>query len=82
MSPNRARLLSLLRSLTLRDRVMLINMLLYFLVGGTLLFRAFFRHAAWPAYLIGILFLLAGGHRFYFIYKVFMRSPGPEGSLK
>lgn len=62
---------------------MLINMFLYFLVGGTLLYRAFFRHAAWPAYLIAVLFILAGSYRFYSLYKALMRIPvDPEASLK
>ncbi len=82
MGQNKA-LLSLLRSSTLRDRIMLINVLLFFWIGGAILYRAFFRHASWLAYLIGFGFLLFGSYRVYLFYKVLSRSGrGAEASGK
>lgn len=54
--------------LTVRDYFMLVNMVLFFAAGGTLLYRAFHRNAAWLAYVMGALFIFAGGYRFYLFY--------------
>lgn len=78
MLQNKERILATLRSLTLRERVLMINMFLYFFVGGTLLYRAFFRHASWPAYLIGFLFLMIGSYRVYLFCKAL--SKGGDGA--
>ncbi|MFY9270277.1 MAG: hypothetical protein WAO55_11090 [Candidatus Manganitrophaceae bacterium] len=79
MLKNKGRLLTFLRSLTFRDRLMLMNMFLFFSVGGTTLYRALFRHAPWPAYLIGVGFILAGAYRFSLVYHVFV---GPTKRAK
>ncbi|NKE69789.1 hypothetical protein [Candidatus Manganitrophus noduliformans] len=76
MLHNKERIMATLRSLSLRDKVLMINMFLYFAVGGAILYRAFFRHASWPAYLIGSLFLLIGSYRFYLIYKALSKGGG------
>ena len=55
--------------LTVRDYIMLVNMVLFFAAGGTLLYRAFLRNAAWLAYVMGALFIFAGGYRFYLFYN-------------
>lgn len=71
-------IITTLRSLSLRDKVLIINMFLYFVVGGAILYRALSRHAAWPAYLIGSLFLLMGSYRFYLFYKALSKQGGGE----
>jgi hypothetical protein len=76
MFQNREHLITLLRSLSLREKVLMINMFLYFLVGGAILYRAFFRHASWPAYLIGFTFLLIGGYRLCIVYKTLTKGDG------
>lgn len=76
MLQNKEQMMTTFRSLTLRDRVLMINMFLYFIVGGAILYRAFFRSASWPAYLIGSLFLLIGSYRFYLIYKALSKGGG------
>ena len=43
----------------------LINMALALGVGGILLVRAILREAPWPAYLMGVGFLVFGGYRLY-----------------
>ncbi len=74
MLQNKAPMMTALRSLTLRDKVLIVNMFLYFVVGGAILYRAFFRHASWPAYLIGSLFLLIGSYRFYLVYRALAKG--------
>lgn len=54
--------------LSIRDYFMLINMVLFIVAGGTLLYRAVRHNASWLAYLMAGLFLLAGGYRFYLFY--------------
>lgn len=76
MAQNNSSLLTFLQTLTLREKVLMVNMALYFLVGGTILYRGFFRHAAWPAYLIGSAFLLMGSYRFYLFYKALTKTAG------
>lgn len=78
MLQNKAYLITALRSLTLREKILTINILLYFCVGGGILYRAFFRHASWPAYLMGSIFLLLGSYRFYMVYKALAKGGGPE----
>jgi len=76
MAPNRERIITTFRSLTLRDKVLVINMFLYFVVGGAILYRAFFRSASWPAYLFGFLLLLMGSYRFYLVYRALSKGGG------
>lgn len=64
------RLQSLFAEFGFRDYLMLINMILYLAVGGVLLYRAVSLNASWLAYLIGAVFLSAGGYRVYLICKV------------
>ncbi|MDC4227419.1 MAG: hypothetical protein MPW15_25080 [Candidatus Manganitrophus sp.] len=79
MLHNKENIITTLRSLSLRDKVLIINMFLYFVVGGAILYRALSRHASWPAYLIGSLFLLMGSYRFYLFYKALSKQG--EGRL-
>ena len=74
MLQNKDCLIAMIRSLTLREKVLTINVILYFCLGGGILYRAFFRHASWPAYLIGFAFLMMGGYRCYLIYRAFTKG--------
>jgi uncharacterized membrane protein HdeD (DUF308 family) len=49
---------------------MLINMVLFIILGATILIRALARNASFLAYLMGAGFLFAGGYRLYLIYKM------------
>ncbi|GEM_PF-6505900 len=74
MLQNKERIIRTLQSLPLREKVLAINILLYIFVGGGILYRALFRNASWPAYLIGIAFLSMGMYRFYLFYKALTRG--------
>jgi hypothetical protein len=74
MFQNKERIMTTLRSLTLREKVLIINMFLYFFVGGSILYRAFYRHASWPAFLIGFAFLMIGSYRFYLFYRALTKE--------
>lgn len=52
-----------------RDILMLINMILFFVLGAALLIRAPIRNASLSAYLMGCGFLFAGGYRLYLFFK-------------
>lgn len=61
------------RPLTWRDRLALVNMVLFICVGGLLLVRSFTQGASLWAYLMGGLFLLAGGYRFFLVFSILKR---------
>ncbi len=58
-----------MQRLTWIDYGRLLNMALALLAGGIMLYRAVVRDAPWPAYLMGGLFLLFGGHRLVLLLK-------------
>lgn len=58
-----------------RERWMAVNMVLFGLTGVVLLYRAVARGGRWPAYLIGLLLLLACGHRFL-LFRRFVWKAG------
>lgn len=64
--------LSLVGQLTWRDYYMLVNMILFLVVGGLTLYRAFSQHAPWMSYLMGVGFIFAGGYRLYLFYKTLL----------
>ena len=65
--------------MTFRDKMMLVNMVLYFFVGATLLIRSFLQGGLGLAYGIGCGLLLAGLYRGALVLRVLkqMRSTGP-----
>jgi hypothetical protein len=56
--------------MTWRDRLMLMNMLLFLVIGLAILVRSAQHDAPWPAYAFGTGCLVAGGYRLYMVYKV------------
>jgi len=48
---------------------MAVNMVLFGLAGVVLLYRAVARSGRWPAYLMGLGLLLAGGHRLFLFHR-------------
>ncbi len=53
-----------------RDVLMLINMVLFLILGATILMRSPGQKASWPAYLMGFGFLFAGLYRLYLVYSI------------
>jgi hypothetical protein len=66
--------LSLPGQMRWRDYFMLANMVLFIVVGGLMLYRAFSQNAPWMAYLMGSIFVFAGGYRLYLFYNVLVRK--------
>ncbi len=62
--------------LTFREVLMLVNMVLFIILGAAMLIRAPLKNASFLAYLMGCGFLFAGGYRLYLVYKT---SVGPKG---
>ncbi|MBI3359014.1 MAG: hypothetical protein HY037_05500 [Nitrospirae bacterium] len=52
-----------------RDVLMLVNMVLFLILGATILIRASAHKASLLAYLMGCGFIFAGGYRLYLIYR-------------
>jgi len=59
---------------TWKDYYMLVNMVLFLIVGSITIYRAFFQHAHWLVYLMGLGFLSAGGYRLYLFYQTLLRK--------
>ncbi|HEY5600385.1 MAG TPA: hypothetical protein VIK48_06805 [Candidatus Manganitrophaceae bacterium] len=57
------------QKLTLRDRLMLVNMVLFFVIGCLILYRALSRNGPWLAHGMGVLFISTGGYRLYLLRK-------------
>lgn len=72
--PNTKEGRSLPAQMTGRDYVMLANMVLFIVVGGLMIYRAFSQNASWMPYLMGLGFILAGGYRLYLFYNVLLRK--------
>ncbi len=53
-----------------RDYMMLINMVLFIVIGGIMIYRSVALGASLIAYLLGAGFIAYGGYRFYLLYKV------------
>lgn len=68
--PNKRALLSFAAQLTWRDCFMLLNMVFFLIIGTVMLYRAVSQQAPWLLHLMALTFLLAGGYRFYCLYKV------------
>jgi len=56
--------------MTFRDRVMLVNMILFLFVGVTLLVRSFLQSGSWLAYGVGCGLLLSGLYRSSLVLRV------------
>ncbi len=64
---------ALIGQLTWRDYYMLLNMVLFLVVGSLTLYRAIAQNAPWLSYLMGLGFISAGGYRLYLFCKTLSR---------